>query len=556
MGRSEGGRRARLAGVGPHPRRRIRAGASARGARRRHALPRAQVREGAGHTRHGPQLGEEGRHSRRGRPGRAGPGQARPHGPGPRLKARRRHHLPQGAGGAASSRRRGRPVHAHGRRLGDLGAHGRGHRRRGARACPAARPRRRQRHTPFRPRLAARLRAVGPPGRRARGQALRRAHRRLPRRRGGGAPSPARSRTGCTACVDGPPETGRATRPSAASSASTTEAARTRRSATGFPPKRWGRSSSGRGKHPEAPSRSRRAWGGWPPGEGAAFCVRNLDTAQCATRWARRCASAAGARSAPRWDRRPSARRWRPTRSCPSARSATWPTRPRACSPRRRGSTTPPSGASSPRTPWGGAPDRPHTLNRYAYAASNPTRYFDPTGGFPLAVAGALAGGIFGAGIEAGKELLVDHTPPDQLNWGKIAAKGVEGAVTGGIAGLTCGASLGASIAANAGVGVLTDLADQTLVEDTARYNPPEAVVGHALVYGAWNGLSGATQYTTIGALANHVIAKEGVGLGLAKQLGLFSLYQLNSQPLIGGMMMLWERVTGYRASACAGEEV
>lgn len=211
----------------------------------------------------------------------------------------------------------------------------------------------------------------------------------------------------------------------------------------------------------------------------------------------------------------------------------------------------------------GGAPDRPHTLNRYAYAASNPTRYFDPTGGFPLAVAGALAGGIFGAGIEMGKEMLIEGKSFDQLDVKKIAAKGVEGAITGGVAGLTCGASFAASASMRAaGVGLnfvaggLTDLADQTLVEGTARYNPPEAVVGHALVYGAWNGLSGATQYTTIGALANHVIAKEGVGLGLAKQLGLFSLYQLNSQPLIGGMMMLWERVTGYRTSACAGEGV
>ncbi|MDP9859182.1 RHS repeat-associated protein [Olsenella profusa DSM 13989] len=209
--------------------------------------------------------------------------------------------------------------------------------------------------------------------------------------------------------------------------------------------------------------------------------------------------------------------------------------------------------------PVGGAPDRPHTLNRYAYAASNPTRYCDPTGGFINLLAGgvgAVVSGFFGAGIEMGKEMLIEGKSFDQLDGKKIAAKGVENAVIGGVAGLTCGASLGASIAANAGVGVLTDLADQTLVEGTARYNPPEAVVGHALVYGAWNGLSGATQYTTIGALANHVIAKEGVGLGLAKQLGLFSLYQLNSQPLIGGMMMLWERVTGYRTSACAGEEV
>ncbi len=106
--------------------------------------------------------------------------------------------------------------------------------------------------------------------------------------------------------------------------------------------------------------------------------------------------------------------------------------------------------------PVGGAPDRPHTLNRYAYCASNPTRYCDPTGGFINLLAGgvgAVVGGFFGAGIEMGKEMLIEGKSFDQLDGKKIAAKGVENAVIGGVAGLTCGASLGASIAANAGVG-------------------------------------------------------------------------------------------------------
>lgn len=136
MGRSEGGRRARLAGVGPHPRRRIRAGASARGLAGATPCRVRKCVRGPGIRGMAPSSEKRAAIPDEGAP--AGPGQARPHGPGPRLKARRRHHLPQGAGGTASSRRRGRPVHAHGRRLGDLGAHGRGHRRRGARACPAA----------------------------------------------------------------------------------------------------------------------------------------------------------------------------------------------------------------------------------------------------------------------------------------------------------------------------------------------------------------------------------------------------------------------------------
>ena len=56
--------------------------------------------------------------------------------------------------------------------------------------------------------------------------------------------------------------------------------------------------------------------------------------------------------------------------------------------------------------PAGGAPDRPHTLNRDAYAASNPTRYCAPTtGGIPTVVMGALIGGAIGAGMEVGQEV-------------------------------------------------------------------------------------------------------------------------------------------------------
>ncbi len=101
----------------------------------------------------------------------------------------------------------------------------------------------------------------------------------------------------------------------------------------------------------------------------------------------------------------------------------------------------------------------------------------------------------------------------------------------------------------------MTDLADQTLVEGTTQYNSPAAVAAHALTYGAANSLISATHFTVLGALTNDVIAEEGAKLGLAKQLGLFSLYQLNSQPLMYICTTIEETLTGYRKSACAGEE-
>ncbi|MDP9859138.1 RHS repeat-associated protein [Olsenella profusa DSM 13989] len=140
--------------------------------------------------------------------------------------------------------------------------------------------------------------------------------------------------------------------------------------------------------------------------------------------------------------------------------------------------------------PVGGAPDRPHTLNRYAYSASNPTRYFDPTGGFINLAAGAafaVGGALVNGAIELGRETLIEHKSPD---WGKVGGKALEGVAIGGVAGLTCGASLGVSVAANFGAGVLTDVADQALVEGTAQGRSPYEITAHALIAGGTNALS------------------------------------------------------------------
>ena len=112
-----------------------------------------------------------------------------------------------------------------------------------------------------------------------------------------------------------------------------------------------------------------------------------------------------------------------------------------------------------------------------------------------------------------------------------------------------------AGVGLNFAAGVGTDLVDQTLVEGTAQHDSPGAVAAHALTYGAASPLVSATHFTVLGALADDVMAREGAKLGLARQLGLFSPCQLNSQPLMYMCTTIEEALAGYRKSACAGEE-
>ena len=166
--------------------------------------------------------------------------------------------------------------------------------------------------------------------------------------------------------------------------------------------------------------------------------------------------------------------------------------------------------------PVGGAPDRPHTLNRYAYAASNPTRYFDPTGGIPLAFIGAAVGGIVGAGMEAVREV----SSGQDIDMAKIGIEAGKGAVCGGVAGLTCGASLLPTIGANFAAGAGTQAAGQ-IIEDWAagRQTDLGALAADSLKQGAVNSVVytlGGAAWSAAQDAATEELAKE-VSFGMSQ---------------------------------------
>jgi len=103
----------------------------------------------------------------------------------------------------------------------------------------------------------------------------------------------------------------------------------------------------------------------------------------------------------------------------------------------------------------------PQRWNRYAYARTNPLRYTDPDGRFPLAVAGAIIGGITGFGGSAIAQWVSNGHSFEKFSLQEALAAGGGGAVSGGLAGLTLGgslfaeASIGTIAAVNAGANVV-----------------------------------------------------------------------------------------------------
>jgi hypothetical protein len=91
--------------------------------------PRAEVRSRAGHPRHLPRCVEGGGAARTARPRAPRPHRAGPLASRPDSQARGRHGPSRGHGRPHISRRRGRPVRAHGGGLGHSGRHGGGARR-------------------------------------------------------------------------------------------------------------------------------------------------------------------------------------------------------------------------------------------------------------------------------------------------------------------------------------------------------------------------------------------------------------------------------------------
>jgi RHS repeat-associated protein len=79
----------------------------------------------------------------------------------------------------------------------------------------------------------------------------------------------------------------------------------------------------------------------------------------------------------------------------------------------------------------------PQLLSIYAYARNNPTSHIDPDGRLPHILAGALAGGLIGAG-----SYLVKAANSGNFSWKSLGASTAGGAVSGAIAAATGGASL------------------------------------------------------------------------------------------------------------------
>jgi len=79
----------------------------------------------------------------------------------------------------------------------------------------------------------------------------------------------------------------------------------------------------------------------------------------------------------------------------------------------------------------------PQSWNLYAYVRNNPVNATDPDGEATVIV-GAGIGAAIGGGVELGKQLWRG----EKVNWTKVGAASLNGAITGGVAGATLGAPL------------------------------------------------------------------------------------------------------------------
>ncbi len=94
---------------------------------------------------------------------------------------------------------------------------------------------------------------------------------------------------------------------------------------------------------------------------------------------------------------------------------------------------------TSPDTPFADQdPESPQTWNLYAYGRNNPLVGRDDDGHAWHIVGGAVSGYLIGGGIELGKQLIKGEL----IDFQRINAKGVNGAVVGGTAAATGGLSI------------------------------------------------------------------------------------------------------------------
>ncbi|NBB32034.1 RHS repeat-associated core domain-containing protein, partial [Cellulophaga sp. BC115SP] len=96
----------------------------------------------------------------------------------------------------------------------------------------------------------------------------------------------------------------------------------------------------------------------------------------------------------------------------------------------------------------------------YGYVFNNPAGHTDPDGRIPHVVAGAIAGGLIGGAIEAGRQVWNEGKVS---NWRAVGGAALQGAITGGAAAATGGISYLATAGAAAGANVVGGAASRSL---------------------------------------------------------------------------------------------
>jgi RHS repeat-associated protein len=153
--------------------------------------------------------------------------------------------------------------------------------------------------------------------------------------------------------------------------------------------------------------------------------------------------------------------------------------------------------------------NQPQNWNKYSYALNQPLRYVDPDGKNPLILVGALAGAVAGA---AGKYIEM-KAQGKEIDWRKVGAAGLGGALTGAVAGATGGASLGMQLATGSFASVVAGgLEREWDGDDTTAGYDPWAMLEDA-VGGVFGGVTGAKAVG--GPLENMIRVSEPLDIAL-----------------------------------------
>jgi len=131
-------------------------------------------------------------------------------------------------------------------------------------------------------------------------------------------------------------------------------------------------------------------------------------------------------------------------------------------------------------------PGNPQSLNRYAYVLNNPLIHVDPDGHFafvPFLIAGGV-GALVGAGVDLGKQLIVDQKNIRNVNWAEVGGAAAGGLVAGATLGLApAGASiigLGLLGGVGSAAGSQAQALTQAGLEELFGTNPQGSVIAEA----------------------------------------------------------------------------